>query len=73
MKHRVVFDNQPNSWDCALPLGNGVFGCMQYFEDSILHTVMNHYEIYYNISNRVLPEDQLKNMKLSDDPGALHI
>jgi len=72
MKHRVVFDNQPNSWDCALPLGNGVFGCMQYYEDSILHTVMNHYEIYYNISNKVLPKDQLNYMELSDDPGAYH-
>ena len=55
MKHSVLFKNAPNHWDNALPLGNGVFGAMLYYEDGILHMPLNHYEVYYNIGDSVLP------------------
>ena len=55
MKHSVLFDNADNHWDNALPLGNGVFGTMLYFEEGTLYMPLNHYEIYYNISDSVLP------------------
>ena len=55
MKHSVFFDRAENHWDNALPLGNGVFGTMLYYEDGTLHMPLNHYEVYYNISDKVLP------------------
>ena len=55
MKHSVFFDRAENHWDNALPLGNGVFGAMLYYENGILHMPLNHYEVYYNISDKVLP------------------
>jgi len=55
MKHSVFFNNAENHWDNALPLGNGVFGTMLYFEDGILNMPLNHYEVYYNINDKVLP------------------
>ena len=57
--HSVVFKNSENSWQNALPLGNGVFGAMAYYKDKILSLPLNHYEVYYNISSAVLPEDIL--------------
>ena len=33
---------------------------------------MNHYEIYYNIEENVLPEEQLKAMEVCEEPGAAH-
>ena len=70
MKHSILFKNQDNHWDNALPLGNGVFGCMVYYENSQLHIPMNHYEVYYNISASVLPEDILKSLPEISNPGA---
>ena len=55
VKHTVLFDNADNHWDNGLPLGNGVFGTMAYFEDGALFLPLNHYEVYYNIGDRVLP------------------
>ena len=55
MKHSVFFNNAENHWDNALPLGNGVFGTMLYFEDGTLYMPLNHYEVYYNINDSVLP------------------
>lgn len=70
MKHSVVFKNTDNHWDNALPLGNGIFGAMVYFEKSKLHIPMNHYEVYYNIEENVLPKDKLANAKPCVTPGA---
>ena len=72
MKHSVRFDNCENHWDNALPLGNGVFGCMLFYERARLHMPMNHYEVYYNISDTVLPDDILASMPECDEPGAIH-
>lgn len=55
MKHSVLFNNADNHWDNALPLGNGVFGTMLYFEEGTLYMPLNHYEVYYNINDSVLP------------------
>lgn len=55
MKHTVLFRNADNHWDNALPLGNGVFGTMLYMEDEVLYMPLNHYEVYYNINDTVLP------------------
>jgi len=72
MKHTVIFDNCENHWDNALPYGNGVFGCMLFYEKGRLHMPMNHYEVYYNISDTVLPEDILAAKPECAQPGALH-
>lgn len=72
MKHSVIFDNCENHWDNALPFGNGVFGCMLFYERNRLHMPMNHYEVYYNISDTVLPEDILASMPECKEPGAVH-
>lgn len=72
MKHNIRFEETGNRWDNALPLGNGVFGCMVYYEDGMLHQAMNHYEVYYNISGNVLPCDKLKNSVQCENPGELH-
>ena len=68
MKHSVFFKNRDNKWDNALPLGNGCFGSMLYFEDHTLYMPMNHYEVYYNIAQNVLPADILKSKQ---DPSAM--
>lgn len=70
MKHTVIFKNQTNKWDNALPLGNGVFGAMVFYEKNRLSMPMNHYEVYYNISNAVLPKDKLAAMPADDGKGA---
>lgn len=72
MKHFVHFHNADNHWDNGLPIGNGCFGAMLYWEDGKLHMPMNHYEVYYNISAAVLPADKLKAMPAVDEPGLLH-
>ncbi len=68
-----MFKNTDNKWDNALPLGNGCFGSMLYFEKNKLHMPMNHYEVYYNIEKNVLPEAKLKAYKPSESPGQPHI
>ena len=72
MKHAVRFDNCENHWDNALPMGNGVFGCMLFYERGRLHMPMNHYEVYYNISDTVLPEDILAALPECENPGEIH-
>ena len=47
MKHSVVYTNTDSHWDNALPLGNGVYGAMLYYEKNVLHMPTNHYEVYY--------------------------
>lgn len=65
--HKVVFENCENSWKNALPMGNGCFGAMAFYEKSALSVAMNHYEIYYNLSENVLPDDILNAQQLSDE------
>lgn len=72
MKHAVIFKNRQNKWDNALPLGNGVFGSMLFYEKNKLFMPMNHYEVYYNIRKNVLPEDIYKAMPDAEEPGAFH-
>lgn len=50
--HKVVYENAPSGWNEALPLGNGYFGGMVYFEDNTLTLAMNHYEVYYKKLSR---------------------
>ena len=67
--HSIKFENRENDWKNALPLGNGVLGAMAYFNENILHLPINHYEVYYNISENVLPKDVLKNKPPAENPG----
>ena len=67
--HTIKFENRENDWKNALPLGNGVLGAMAYYNENILHLPINHYEVYYNISENVLPEDILKNLPVEKNPG----
>lgn len=48
----VTYDNAPSGWNEALPLGNGHFGGMIYFEDQRLTIALNHYEVYYRKLHR---------------------
>lgn len=48
----VTFDNAPSGWNEALPLGNGHFGGMVYYEDQRLAIALNHYEVYYRKLHR---------------------
>ena len=70
--HQILFKNCENSWKNALPLGNGVFGAMAFYKDGKLSLPMNHYEVYYTISDSVLPSDMLKDTPKEDEPGRLH-
>ncbi len=72
MKHSVVYTNTDSHWDNALPLGNGVYGAMLYYEKNVLHMPTNHYEVYYNREEHVLPEEQLKAMPIAENPGEAH-
>ena len=72
MAHIIRFANCENNWMNALPLGNGVFGAMVFYEDGVLSLPMNHYEVYYNISDKVLPKDQLAQTPDFSDPGNWH-
>ncbi len=72
MKHMIAFNGCDNHWDNALPFGNGNFGCMLFYEDKKLHIPMNHYEIYYNTSNCVLPKDILDASLPYDELGKEH-
>ena len=70
--HQILFKNCENSWKNALPLGNGVFGAMAFYKNNSLSLPMNHYEVYYTISDSVIPADIMKNTPVENDPGALH-
>lgn len=72
MKHSIIFENTDNKWDNALPLGNGCFGSMVYYEKNKMHMNMNHYEVYYNIKENVIPEDMLKAYKSHYPDGYIH-
>lgn len=76
MQHFVTFRDQDNHWDNGLPLGNGNFGAMVYFEDQKLFMPMNHYEVYSTrlYSRPCDTEAHLKNMPLPVDfePGKSH-
>ncbi len=72
MKHTIVFKNTDNHWDNALPLGNGCFGAMVYYEKNTLNIPMNHYEVYYNIAENVLPSDMLLASPACEDKGGAH-
>lgn len=67
--HGIRFENCTNDWSNGLPIGNGVFGSLIYYQENKLFVPLNHYEVYYNISKRVLPEDQLAAMPISENPG----
>lgn len=45
--HEICFQDVENSWDQALPVGNGKLGAMVFFEDRVLHIAINHYDCYY--------------------------
>lgn len=45
--HKIVYDNASSSWNEALPLGNGNYGTMVFYEYNKLTMAMNHYEVYY--------------------------
>lgn len=75
MKHSVVFDRCENHWDNALPLGNGVFGGMVYYENNIMYLPLNHYEVYYNDKHPLLPTEEVelcKKLTNKWEPGLLH-
>lgn len=48
----VTFENAPSSWNEALPIGNGHFGGMAFFEENKLTLALNHYEVYYQKLHR---------------------
>ena len=72
MKHSVMFKNSENHWDNGLPLGNGCFGTMVYFEKNELYMPMNHYEVYYNIEKNVIPKQRALAMAEAENPGKDH-
>lgn len=72
MAHTVSFHNCENNWMNALPLGNGCFGAMAFFEDGVLSLSMNHYESYYYHNAEALPEAQLAHTPERSDPGLVH-
>lgn len=72
MKHMISFEHCDNKWDNALPIGNGCFGAMLFFEEHTLYMPLNHYEVYYNIGRSVLPEDMAKEQAMSKEPGERH-
>lgn len=72
MKHCVHFDNCNVTWDQALPLGNGNFGAMLFFEDDKLSMAMNHYDVYYTRSDIVFPEDFVQPQGEMAVPGHRH-
>lgn len=60
MKHSVHFQNAENHWDNALPMGNGCYGGMLFYDDHQLHMPINHYEVYYTTTANVRPVDKTK-------------
>lgn len=72
MKHSVVYTNVDSHWDNALPLGNGIYGAMLYYEKNVLYMPTNHYEVYYNRMENVLPEELLAAKPECVTAGAEH-
>ena len=52
MPHEIIFENVYNTWNNALPLGNGKMGAMVFFSDHKLHIALNHYDCYYDVLQR---------------------
>ncbi|MDQ0973576.1 hypothetical protein QFZ31_003454 [Neobacillus niacini] len=50
--HVVKYENAESGWNEALPLGNGNFGGMVFFEEHKLTMALNHYEVYYKKLHR---------------------
>ena len=69
--HSILFKNCENTWQNALPLGNGIFGAMAYYRNKTLSLPFNHYEVYYNIKAAVLPADILAQTPIDRNPGEL--
>lgn len=46
--HEICYIDVPNSWDTALPVGNGIIGAMVFREENVLHIAMNHYDCYFH-------------------------
>ena len=72
MKHSVIFKNQDNRWDNALPLGNGILGSMLFYQKGKLYMPINHYDVYYNIRTWVLPEKRRERIVLKDGGKEYH-
>ena len=70
--HSIIFKNRENDWKNALPIGNGCFGAMAFFENNTISLPTNHYEVYYNIEENVLPADMLRATPEESEPGKLH-
>jgi hypothetical protein len=70
MKHRICFDGVENRWNTALPLGNGRFGAMVFFEGRTLHIALNHYDCYYPILPRYARQTAKPAMKTYKELGA---
>jgi len=47
LNHTITYTQAESRWDEALPLGNGHFGAMGYYESGCLAFDLNHYDIYY--------------------------
>jgi len=45
--HKLIYSNSCSSWNEALPLGNGHFGAMLFYEGNEIICSMNHYDVYY--------------------------
>ena len=69
MKHSVHFKNTDNHWDNALPMGNGCFGGMLFYEEGKLHMPMNHYEVYHTTSANCRPVDKRKPLPPEEEWG----
>lgn len=69
MKHSVHFKNADNYWDNALPMGNGCYGGMLFYDEGKLHMPINHYEVYYTVSANVRPQDKKKPLPPEEEWG----
>lgn len=50
--HTIKYVNSESYWNDALPLGNGHFGAMGFYNDAALTLAMNHYDVYYKKMRR---------------------
>ena len=48
MHRKLLFRSVDMDWREGLPLGNGCFGCVNWFENEELIASFNHYDIYYH-------------------------
>lgn len=45
--HTIRYENAQSDWSEALPLGNGHFGAMAYYNGGELTYALNHYDVYF--------------------------